>query len=72
MNVIVNSGVTIMNHIPDSHPKFVIRGTNFGHKIGSILGDNCTIGANAVLEPITKIGYNEIIPPGVVISTPTR
>ena len=70
MNVNINSGVTIMNHIPESQPEFIVRGTNFDHKIGSILGDHCIIGANAVLEPITKIGYKEIIPPGVVISTP--
>lgn len=71
MNVIVNSGVTIMNHLPESQPEFIIRGTNFDHKIGSVLGDNSIIGANAVLEPKTKIGFKEIIPPGVVISTPT-
>ena len=69
-NVSINSGVTIMNHIPDTQPAFIIRGTNFEHKIGSVLGDDCIIGANAVLEPKTKIGYKEIIPPGVVISTP--
>lgn len=69
-NVNVNSGVTIMNHIPEHEPEFIIRGTNFNHKIGSVLGDHCIIGANAVLEPQTKIGYKEIIPPGVVISTP--
>ncbi len=70
MNVNVNSGVTIMNHITENQPEFIVRGTNFNHKIGSVLGDYCTIGANDVLEPQTKIGYKEIIPPGVVITTP--
>ena len=69
-NVYVNSGVTIINHISESQPDFVVRGTNFDHKIGSVLGDNCNIGANAVLEPLTKIKHKEIVPPGVVISTP--
>ena len=63
--VYVNSGVTVMNH---SHKEFVVRGTNFGNKIGSILGDKSVIGANAVLEPLAKIDFKEIVPPGVVIS----
>lgn len=69
-NVNINSGVTVINHIPDSKPDFIVRGTNFKHKIGSIIGDNSTIGANGVLEPNAKILYKEIVPPGVVISSP--
>lgn len=66
----VNSGVTVMNHIPDSKSEFKVRGTNFGHKIGCIIGDKSTIGANAVLEPKTTIKFEETVAPGVVIQSP--
>lgn len=64
----VSSGVTIINELSDTEDDFIVRGSNFGKKIGSVLGDKSVIGANAVLEPKTKIDYKEIIPPGVVIS----
>jgi bifunctional UDP-N-acetylglucosamine pyrophosphorylase/glucosamine-1-phosphate N-acetyltransferase len=69
-NVRVNSGVTIMNHIPEDQPPFIIRGTNFGRKIGSVLGDDSDIGANVVLEPRVITKHKEKIPPGIVIRAP--
>lgn len=66
-NVEIRSGVTIMNHYMEGDD-FVVRGTNFGKKIGAVVGDRAEIGANAVLEPKTSVQQGEFVPPGVVIS----
>jgi len=71
-NARVNSGVTVMNHVPDDQPEYIIRGINFGHKIGSVLGDKSVIGANVVLEPKVIIEFKQKVPSGVVIYSPSE
>ncbi|MHA2363316.1 MAG: sugar phosphate nucleotidyltransferase [Candidatus Hodarchaeales archaeon] len=70
-DVEIRTGVTVLNHLSPHEDDFVVRGTNFGRKIGTVIGDNAEIGANVVLKPKTIVKGNETIPPGVVISPET-
>lgn len=65
----IRSGVTILNNLPSEEPDFIIRGTNFGKKIGVIIGAQAEIGANAVLEPKSVVNSKQKIPPGTVFSS---
>ena len=68
-NVNLGSGVTTRNILEDEDKRRIsklIKGREY-HKLGGVIGPNCTIGSNTVLSAGVIITSEKIIPSGSVI-----